>query len=491
MKRKELFWMIVPCLLLVGLGWFMHGKKQHSIETTRTVFWTPKPFRLVVEKVKIEPVTPLQAFQGYDTKIKVTLNHSGATPPWWGNMSNDAGTSQPAAQLVFDDRRHQSPIKLTPNIKNAPKLYLLRPALNSEHNRYVANFLVNLSNVPQHSGTVKIRAYLAPENFRGMPFCPPVFFQFTVRNKNQVIRPPHIEKSGLHIENVVITELPPITKQGYLYHPDLRVRLNCSSTSNIKNTETLYCTGAIYDESEKKYNIWRNSETKLIDFEHTKNMLSFESATNPLVEPPNSSTHFSAVMDLDIRSLPATVKRPILKGYVVVGDAWPLEFFILLRDAQGKTIKTPLKPAPFSIESVEVRPTTAKEQQDYVGDTVVKVNLKYFGDPTYLQILKNNQLEWHYDWSQHLEDENHKQYWLFNWPSGGGEPISADYGYSSDSIQPRLWLNYYIPLTQVPSTVQQVQLKAEVSVEGSERLPISVVLRKDGKNIINTAKYNQ
>ena len=57
MKRKELFLMIVPCLLLLGAGvYFTKHKPMNS-------------FRIVVEKAELRPVTPREIAKGFDTKV--------------------------------------------------------------------------------------------------------------------------------------------------------------------------------------------------------------------------------------------------------------------------------------------------------------------------------------------------------------------------------------------------------------------------------------
>src|SRR4051794_13755166 len=56
MKRKELFWMIVPCLLLIGAGAYFSRRPA-------------KEFRIVIDEVKQVPVTPYDISQGWDTRI--------------------------------------------------------------------------------------------------------------------------------------------------------------------------------------------------------------------------------------------------------------------------------------------------------------------------------------------------------------------------------------------------------------------------------------
>ena len=58
MKRKELFWMIVPCLLLIGVGTYFSRRPA-------------KEFQIVIDEAKLMPATPLEVFKGYDTQLSV------------------------------------------------------------------------------------------------------------------------------------------------------------------------------------------------------------------------------------------------------------------------------------------------------------------------------------------------------------------------------------------------------------------------------------
>jgi hypothetical protein len=64
MKRKEFFWMLLPCLLLLGAGVYFTRSDN-------------EPFAVEVESAQQEPLTPLDVAEGWDTRVRVVTNIKG------------------------------------------------------------------------------------------------------------------------------------------------------------------------------------------------------------------------------------------------------------------------------------------------------------------------------------------------------------------------------------------------------------------------------
>jgi hypothetical protein len=67
MKRKELFWMIMPCLLLAGAGLYYTRRAN-------------EPFRLVVDEAVLLPATPREVSEGWNAKVRVKYHLTGIFP---------------------------------------------------------------------------------------------------------------------------------------------------------------------------------------------------------------------------------------------------------------------------------------------------------------------------------------------------------------------------------------------------------------------------
>src|SRR5688572_20945488 len=70
MKRRELFWMLVPCLLLIVAGVWLRGREK-DVKPKRT------DFRVELEEVKLIPPTPREVALDYDTVVLAKARMQG------------------------------------------------------------------------------------------------------------------------------------------------------------------------------------------------------------------------------------------------------------------------------------------------------------------------------------------------------------------------------------------------------------------------------
>ncbi len=102
MKRKELFWMLVPCLLMLGAGVYFSRDDIH-------------PMRVAFDKVQLLPLTPRDIADGYDARVLVRTYVKGIPHSWWRKRSwtdpsygtdlkfQLIGTSSQQKRLLLDD----------------------------------------------------------------------------------------------------------------------------------------------------------------------------------------------------------------------------------------------------------------------------------------------------------------------------------------------------------------------------------------------------
>jgi hypothetical protein len=60
MKRKEMFWMLLPCLLILGLGWYFTRSREATSK-----------LRVRIDEIKLVPATPRDVAQGYDSVVLI------------------------------------------------------------------------------------------------------------------------------------------------------------------------------------------------------------------------------------------------------------------------------------------------------------------------------------------------------------------------------------------------------------------------------------
>lgn len=74
MKRKELFWMLVPCLALFGAGFYYSHRANGSL-------------RLITDEAVIAATSPREVAEGWDTKVRVKYHLTGIFPLDTGSLN--------------------------------------------------------------------------------------------------------------------------------------------------------------------------------------------------------------------------------------------------------------------------------------------------------------------------------------------------------------------------------------------------------------------
>src|SRR5215212_2472364 len=109
MKRRELFWMIAPCLLLIGAGTYFTQRPTPFVADAG--LW-----RLSIAKIERKPLLPREVAAGFDTKCEITFAESGARPLERGKPLNIAYVTESLSVVRRSDgKKVPVPLKFEPS----------------------------------------------------------------------------------------------------------------------------------------------------------------------------------------------------------------------------------------------------------------------------------------------------------------------------------------------------------------------------------------
>lgn len=193
MKRRELLWMLLPCLLFAGVGLWMRAREAKL---------PPADGRLglIIEKIETRPIKAKDAASGYDTEVVAILNYKGPKPDWWGKQSGNYGSSDHKMRLFYEMNGKKKRVKLPPDFKSEPEIFYWRPGWKSESERYEARFFLQLSKLPPRPEKTILRGPIAIEDSSTSPstmLTPKVPLVFTVRGPKQILKAPIVSRDPL------------------------------------------------------------------------------------------------------------------------------------------------------------------------------------------------------------------------------------------------------------------------------------------------------
>ena len=193
MKRRELFWMLIPCLIFAGVALWMRAHEAKLPPDDGRI-------GLVIEKVETRPIGAKDAADGYDTEVVAILNYKGPKPDWWGKQSGNYGGSGHNAHLWYESNGKKKLAKLPPAFKYEPEIFYWRPGWESDSERYEARYFLKLSTLPPRPEKTVLRGPIAIEDSSTSPstiLTPKVPLVFTVRGPKQVVKPAQVSRDPL------------------------------------------------------------------------------------------------------------------------------------------------------------------------------------------------------------------------------------------------------------------------------------------------------
>ncbi len=327
MKRKELFWMLVPCLLFAGVAFWMRAREARMPSDGK--------FHLVIEKIETPPISAKDAADGYDTEVAVTLNFIGPKPAWWSQQSGGFGSSDQRECLFYEaegsPKGKGKPAKIAPDFKNNPTIFYWRPSWNKSTSRYDVRFFLPLSKLPSRREQTVLRFPIAIEDGSVYPhknLCEPVPLIFTVRQPKQIVKPADAPRNPL-LEIVTAEVIKPTAAQqktngGY----DTEVELQLQYLGSKDDTGAATGSDSVIDENGNPIiggPGWRTSSG----------------------QSGNDQDHPILKYQLRLTTIPQTQRNVFVRLKYSRGDHWPLTVRVPLRE-NGTDLSGIVKAKPES-----------------------------------------------------------------------------------------------------------------------------------------------
>ncbi len=220
MKRKELFWMLLPCLLVVPL-WIARQKRN-----------PPFTLHAVYTGIQNLPVTATDVAEGFDTKIALNLRAVGEASPPYGTQYQFAivNTEHCNVRLVYGSPPKELPYRFWQQYSPAPTL---------DRDKIQMQVMMKLGKIPAHYGEIHLRTQTGVElNYTEPPRTMPPFIHIRsplididvpVRTPNDHLRAPQVShQSAIHLSRVLLDQQP-FSSFGDTYTPsgnDIRLEVN-------------------------------------------------------------------------------------------------------------------------------------------------------------------------------------------------------------------------------------------------------------------------
>ena len=299
MKRRELFWMIVPCLLLAGAGIYFARRDAPR---------APEKFGVLLDEVKLVPATPRDVARGYDT---VVLAKARMVGPATMDFSDSKTRNH---QIWFETAVVDSKGRAVQPVDNAGfATHDIKPRYYAQQ----TSFPLKLSKVPSAAG--------------------PVFFQVQARGEiwnasvtkplNEAVSPTkklQVRRAGETVKPPKVSKYRPFKVLGFQIIPEAGTA-NCSLVIFAELFEPLQRVEGRGQISIDNARIIADVKTIAANSGH-----GYTPGNNPIDITKNLT-------------LPAQCRHAVFKGDLSINDCWPLPIEVELRK-DGKAIIRP-KPA--------------------------------------------------------------------------------------------------------------------------------------------------
>lgn len=296
MKRKELFWMLIPCLLLIGFAIYLSRREVK-----------PGKFAVTIETMQIVPATPRDVARGYDTVVLTKVKMTG-----------------PRSLDFFDTRQHFFDFSFKPEVVDAKGHVVNSGDLTGNRTADCApayykeqvTILLKLASVPKSAGALYYRMRVGgvvigqkPSRLLHQDYAPTQ--KLLVRGAGKVIKTPAVKKYR------------PFKVIGYEVMPQparLAGTAECRLTIYVELFESLQRTeGRAGQTAIDNARIIADGKTRKDDGLH-----GYQTESHP--------AEISKTL-----TFPATCRMAIFKAHLSINECRPLPVEVVLRK-NGKTL---------------------------------------------------------------------------------------------------------------------------------------------------------
>ena len=320
MKRKELFLMLVPCLLLIVGGWYFSRRNPSTHDN-----YNSGPFRTVATKIEVLPASAREVSEGFDRKVEATVTNAGVPVlPLGAQLLPTPGTSFSGPQNVqlFQGDSPQ-PLQVPPGS-------LRKLGIHGNEQKSVVR--LNLSKIPVGKGDLVLKmqsqidsgyAISIKGKKRYVPLrSQPADISVVVRRADEKVTAPLVSRVNPFI--VERAELEDATHHSFPQDPymygDVILTLHRAPLPQMGDKKPVMAFYDTYleDESGKKYRFLRRN----------KKYDSF----NPAFIENDITGRSKNTFDLRLSQIPPKAGQLTFKTKISVDNCWPREISVLLRN---------------------------------------------------------------------------------------------------------------------------------------------------------------
>lgn len=322
---KEVLLLLLPCLLLAAFALAMRNRGGNTLILNQ-------PFALTMEKYELEPVTPLEVSHGYSAKLKVTLNHVGSTPAWWGKPSDDSGSGG-GAILVYRNGKYSRAALLPPDFKWQTSILYWHPRYDQNSDRYIGHFLIPLVKIPARKADVVLLSNVAIHDRNQKRLCQPIHIEAVLRKAGEPVKIPRVSTdSQLAVKRIQVVKSRPITGDTDGIDTEIRVLLRY--------------TGAI-DNADEKLNKIALGPIKIMNAnaDHS-GLTAMQFGAFPNFNHPDAPYTRTLTTGISLAAFPKKLGALFYEAEYSYNNGWPLRVRIPLREANGRDLLTKNTLAP-------------------------------------------------------------------------------------------------------------------------------------------------
>ncbi|RYG59531.1 hypothetical protein EON80_25640 [bacterium] len=429
--RRDLALMMSPVIFLGLLGWALRTRQAAQVVANQ-------PFRLQIEKVSFVPVTPREAFDGYDTKVLLTLGHSGPTPAWW-NTKSSGQYAEKGARIIAVSGNSKRVLDRVP--------YVIAP-YRSDDGEWQSKIVLKLADVPASVGEVRYQDSLAVINNRGR-ISPPLAVDFRLRKANESTGVPQVDqRPSCALDKLFVAREP-----AYANSVRLKIWLRSPESQPWGEVRLIDSHGKLVPQQRFRE-----------DFD--SNMV----GGGPIKV-------YSGTIDLD----PVKTKAASADVIFYDGDKWPLKIPVSLRDEKGALIESLNSGVNCHLERLTRRKPTASERKKYGCDTVVSMLVMSNQSFTGKRFFPHS---WEAIECAHLEDELGSQWWEGNLtnspptPSWDGNEFQTELmGTGDEKGRDGINVTYFFNMSSIPADAGKVWFKEAIRLDDGQLLPVKILVR--------------
>ncbi len=298
MKRKDLFWMLVPCLLLIGVGTYFSRRPA-------------KEFQIVIDEAKLMPATPLEVFKGYDMRLVVKTH-----------LINLPRGEEPSPNLNY---RQYSDLEIS-YVKNGKETalpllgYADCLAARREDLMWNRTFGLKLAKVPVSLGRLNLRLTASGDQLnyslhRVVRKTPKVSLSLPLRQVGQrIVRPQPNKIRPFKLKNITSQWL--IYAKGGKWLVTVHLTLLDDSITNESLSEKIL-DNIVLDTNKGKIPQWK-----------------FYQGSDSQMNGKSAEINFYVDTTM---FFPPNISNATFKADLSINDCWPQPFSIVLRK-DGKNI---------------------------------------------------------------------------------------------------------------------------------------------------------